>query len=80
MNVRLHDGNNKCFYKYSPEHRNHHHKSLYAIVKGNHIYTLNNNLNELQQRINDEKKTVEQIDEIKIATSKYYINEKKKNA
>jgi hypothetical protein len=45
----------KPILKYDPEFRNHHHSSLYCMVKGDHVYTLNNNLKELQQKSDEEQ-------------------------
>ena len=56
LNVRIFNCNNKLIYKYTSENRNHHNKTLYAMVRGNHIYTLNNNINRIQQKICDNVK------------------------
>jgi hypothetical protein len=40
----------KLIYKYDPEVRNHHHKAMYCMVKGNHIYTLNCDIKNLVQK------------------------------
>ena len=36
--------------EYDPESRNHHHSSLYCMVKGDHVYTLNHDINTLAQQ------------------------------
>ena len=39
----------KVIYKYDPEKRNHHHKPMYCMVKGNHVYALNCDIKALEQ-------------------------------
>lgn len=46
----------KVIYKYDPEKRNRHHKAMYCMVKGNHIYTLNCDIKSLEQ--NQDKEAV----------------------
>jgi hypothetical protein len=43
----------KIIYKYDPEKRNRHYKSMYCMVKGNHIYTLNDDIKSLEQKQQD---------------------------
>ena len=40
----------KVIYNYNPEIRNPHHKPMYCMVKGNHIYTLNCEIKALEQK------------------------------
>jgi hypothetical protein len=70
LQLRVFDEFMRPILKYDPEKPSHHHKVLYCLVKGNHVYTLNNNLKELQQKIN----AVEDKMVIK-ASENYYIKE-----
>eukprot|EP00438_Fugacium_kawagutii_P018169 Skav234138 [mRNA] locus=scaffold1519:11582:14900:- [translate_table: standard] len=70
IQVRIFDFFNKLIYKYDPVKRNHHIKSFYAMVKNNHIYALNHNLKEIQQ-----KQLILDIPLVK-ASSDYYISER----
>ena len=49
IQVRIFDFMNRLIYKHDPEKRNHHIKTLYAMVKNNHIYVLNHDLKSIQQ-------------------------------
>jgi hypothetical protein len=47
---------------------NHHHKAMYIMIKDNHVYTLDNNLKSLEQKIGD-------VDSPVVRTSSnFYIN------
>lgn len=70
IQVRIFDFFNKLIYKYDPEKRNHHLKTFYAMVKNSHIYVLNHNLKEIQQ-----KHIFADIPVVK-ASADYYINQK----
>ena len=61
---------NRFIYKYDPEKRNHHIKTLYAMVKNNHIYVLNHNLKSIQQG------QANKYSPIVKASTDYYLNEK----
>ena len=50
LQLRVYDEYMKLILKYDPVKPNHHNKALYFMVKEDHVYTLNNNLKELQQR------------------------------
>ena len=54
--------------KHDSEVRNHHHKTLYCLVKGDHVYTLNNNLKELQQKAEEDRMILK-------ASDSYFIKE-----
>ena len=56
-------------YKYDPAKRNHHIKTLYAMVKNNHIYALSHDLKSVQQNQSSTSLLVR-------ATTDYYLNEK----
>ena len=49
---------NKVIYKYDPEVRNRHHRAMYCMVKGNHIYTLNCDIKCLEQNQNYDPEVV----------------------
>ena len=49
LQVRVYDFFSHLIYKYDPPKRNHHIKTLYAMVKNNHIYALNYDLKSVQQ-------------------------------
>ena len=70
IQVRIFHFVNELIYKYDPEKRNHHIKTFYAMVKNNHIYTLNHDLSKIQQ-----KQLVSKLPTIKARTD-YYINER----
>ena len=50
MRVRIIDQLGKIIYTYSPEMLDRNIRALFAMVKNNHIYTLNNNIKRLEQR------------------------------
>ena len=52
MRVRIIDQLGKIIYTYSPEMFDRNIRAFYAMVKNNHIYTLNNNIKRLEQRQN----------------------------
>ena len=51
IQVRVYDVFNNLVYQYDPEKRDHHIQTLYAILKNNHIYTVNDNLSSLKQML-----------------------------
>ena len=53
LQIRIFDKFYKLVFKYDPLVRNHHNKTLYAMMDGNHIYTLNHDIKKLEQRTND---------------------------
>ena len=59
----------KLILKYDPVKPNHHNKVLYCMVKEDHVYTLNNNLKELQQ------KSAAEDDMLAKASENYYIKD-----
>jgi hypothetical protein len=59
-NLQLRVVNEFCkvlFYN-EPTVRNHHHKAMYCLLKGNHLYTLNNDIKSLEQKQDNESETV----------------------
>ena len=70
IQVRIFDFFNKLIYKYDHVKRNHHIKCFYAMVQNNHIYALNHNLKEIQQ-----KQLFSDVPLVK-ASSDYYISER----
>jgi hypothetical protein len=70
IQVRIFDFMNRLIYKHDPEKRNHHIKTLYAMVKNNHIYVLNHDLKSIQQGQANKYSPV-----VKASTD-YYLNEK----
>ena len=50
LQVRIYNLFTSSIYKYDPPKRNHHIKTLYAMVKNNHIYALNHDLKSIQQK------------------------------
>ena len=69
LQVRIFDFLNKLIYKYDPPKRNHNIETLYAMVKNNHIYALNHDLKNLQQKQDCAMGVVR-------ASPDYYLNEK----
>ena len=59
----------KLIFKHDPAKRDHHNKSLCCMVKEDHVYTLNNNLKELQQNSAVEDKMIVK------ASENYYIKD-----
>ncbi len=49
IQVRIYDVLETLIFKHDPPKRDHHIPTLYAIVKNNHIYTVNDNLSALKQ-------------------------------
>jgi len=48
ISIQIYDKFYNCIFKYAPEGpRNHHTKNMYCLIHGNHIYTLNHDLNKL---------------------------------
>ena len=52
LQLRVFDVFGKMICRHEPETRNPHNKVMYCMVKGNHVYTLNNNLASLEQKMN----------------------------
>ena len=69
LHVRVYNFFSHLIYKYDPPNRNHHIKTLYAMVKNNHIYALNHDLKSVQQNQSSTSLVVR-------ATTDYYLNEK----
>eukprot|EP00438_Fugacium_kawagutii_P000596 Skav236168 [mRNA] locus=scaffold298:273670:276849:+ [translate_table: standard] len=69
LQVRIYNLFTSLIYKYDPPKRNHHIKTLYAMVKNNHIYALNHDLKSIQQKQDGTMPIVR-------ATTDYYLNEK----
>ena len=44
----------KLIFRYDPPTYNRHIPPLYCMIKGDHVYTLNNDLKVLEQKINEE--------------------------
>ena len=66
LQLRVFDEYIRPIFKYDPETRNVHNKVMYCMVKGDHVYTLNNNLKALQQKADEETMVVK-------ASDSYYI-------
>ena len=69
LQVRVYNFFSHLVYKYDPPKRNHNIKTLYAMVKNNHIYALNHDLKSVQQNQSSTSLVVR-------ATTDYYLNEK----
>jgi hypothetical protein len=71
LKLRVFDvfGNMIC--RQDPETRNDNNKAMYCMIKGNHVYTLNHNLNALEQKMDANPEFYVQ------AHSDYYIGEEK---
>ena len=50
LQVRIYNLFTSLIYKYDPPKRNHHIKTLYAMLKNNHVYALNHDLKSIQQK------------------------------
>ena len=72
LSLRVFDVFGKMICRHDPETRNPHNKVMYCMVKGNHVYTLNNNLASLEQKMGAKPEFYVQ------AHTDYYINEEKK--
>lgn len=68
LQLRVFDEYMRLLFKYDHDSPSHHHKVLYCMVKGDHVYTLNNNLKELQQKAGEDKMIVK-------ASDNYFIKE-----
>ena len=73
IQVRVYDVFNNLVYQYDPEKRDHHIQTLYAIIKNNHIYTVNDNLSSLKQMLPKNSN----YDIFVKASPDYYLNESK---
>ena len=72
IQVRIFNSFIKPIFKYSPTKYNHHIPTLYALVKNNHIYTANDNLQMLRQMV-----TIRENQDVSVkASPDYHINEK----
>ena len=72
IQVRIFNSFIKPMFKYSPTKYNHHIPTLYALVKNNHIYTANDNLQMLRQMV-----TIRENQDVSVkASPDYHINEK----
>ena len=69
LQVRVYNFFSHLVYKYDPPKRNHHIKTLYTMVKNNHIYALNYDLKSVQQNQSSTSLVCK-------ATTDYYLNEK----
>ena len=69
IQARIYKFFTQLIYKYDPPKRNHHIKTLYAMVKNNHIYALNYDLKSIQQKQDCLMPSVR-------ASTDYYLNEK----
>ena len=72
IQVKVYDVFNSLVYQYNPEQRDHHIQTLYAIIKNNHIYTVNDKLSSLKQMLPKDSK----YDIFVKASSDYHLNEK----
>ena len=72
IQVRIFNSFIKPIFKYSPTKYNHHIPTLYALVKNNHIYTANDNLQMLRQMV-----AIRENQDVSVkASPDYHINEK----
>ena len=71
IQVRVYDVFNNLVYQYNPEKRDHHIQTLYAIMKNNHIYTVNDKLSSLKQMLPKDSK----CDIFVKASSDYHLSE-----
>ena len=72
IQVRVYDVSNNLVYLYDPEKRDHHIQTLYAIIKNNHSYTVNDNLSSLKQMLPKNSN----YDIFVKASPDYHLNEK----
>ena len=72
IQVRVYDVFNNLVYQYNPEKRDHNIQTLYAVIKNNHIYTVNDNLSSLKQMLPKNSN----YDIFVKASSDYHLNEK----
>ena len=71
IQVRIFNSFIKPIFKYSPTKYNHHIPTLYALVKSNHIYTANDNLQMLRQMV-----AIRENQDVSVkASPDYHINE-----
>ena len=72
IQVRIFNSFIKPIFKYSPTKYNHHIPTLYALVRNNHIYTANDNLQMLRQMV-----AIRENQDVSVkASPDYHINEK----
>ena len=61
LTVRLYDCLGRKVYSYDPERKNKNISALFGLIKGNHIYTMNDNISSIAQRDFDENFEIESI-------------------
>ena len=72
IQVRIFNSFANPIFKYTPTKYNHHIPTLYALVKNNHIYTANDNLQMLKQMV-----TIRENQDVTVkASPDYHINDK----
>ena len=72
IQVRIFNSFINPIFKYTPTKYNHHLPTLYALVKNNHIYTANDNLQMLRQMV-----TIHEDQDVTVkASPDYHINDK----
>ena len=71
LNLRVFDVFGKLLCRHDPETKNHHNKTMFCMVKGNHVYTLNYDLKTLDQKLNAKPEFCVK------ATSDYFLREEK---
>ena len=71
MPVRIYDFFQKIIYAYTPEINSRHIPAFYAIVKNNHIYSMNHDLKSIKRKLGNEEKEKGDIQ----VSQDYYIND-----
>jgi hypothetical protein len=71
LNLRVFDVFGKMIFRHDPKTKNNHNKTMYRMIKGNHVYTLNHNLASLEQKLNSKPELCVK------ATSDHNIGQKK---
>ena len=68
LQLRVYDEYMKPIFKYDPDVINRHNKVMYCMVKGDHVYTLNKNIQSLQHKSDEEGMILK-------ASENYFIKE-----
>jgi hypothetical protein len=74
LQLRVFDSFYKLIYQYDPPIRNHHNKVLYCMMKDDHIYTLNHNINKPNQRLANNRPDNDNIHELNQHNANYKTN------
>ena len=71
LQIRVYDSMYDCIYKHDSQNRNHNYKTMFVMVEGDHVYTLNDELSALQQLVNTDRSVAV------TASTDFHLNDEK---